>query len=133
MTVVDIHCHTFNADDLPVRGFVDKVAGNKVALARVLAKAIDKVVQDAATDATRENRDLDRRLAKPHGGLESIGPPPAEVLEAELERDVAEILAGFDETETADLVRRRSNSAARARANPGSKVLATDSPTSSAI
>lgn len=120
MTVVDIHCHTFNADDLPVRGFIDKVAGNKVALARLLARAIDTVIQDAATDATRENKDLDRRLATPRrGGLEGIGPPSAAVLEAELERDVAEIIAGFDENATADMVRAEAELGVDASDRPG--------------
>jgi len=52
MTIVDIRCHTFNADDLPVRGFVKRVAGNRQALARVLARAIDLVIQGIAFDET---------------------------------------------------------------------------------
>lgn len=68
MTIVDIHCHTFNADDLPVKGFVKRVAGNHNALVRVLSRAIDKVVQGMADNVASELAALNALLAS--DGLE---------------------------------------------------------------
>ena len=62
MTVVDIHCHTFNADDLPVKGFVKRVVGSRLSLAAAVSWAVDAVVQQLANGAD-ELEDLQRRLA----------------------------------------------------------------------
>jgi hypothetical protein len=51
-TVVDVHCHTFNADDLPVQGFVSRVAFHNVELARSLAGLVDRSRCSCATSCT---------------------------------------------------------------------------------
>ncbi|TDO69278.1 amidohydrolase family protein [Kribbella sp. VKM Ac-2571] len=61
MTVVDIHCHTFNGDDLPVKGFVKAVAGQRSQLARALAWALDDITQAMASGA-EEIAELDRLI-----------------------------------------------------------------------
>jgi hypothetical protein len=47
-TIVDVHCHTFNGDDLPVRGFVHHLHLRNRVLGSLLSRVIDKVVQDTA-------------------------------------------------------------------------------------
>ena len=46
--VVDIHCHTFNADDLPVRGFLERVAFDDNDLAQNIAALVDVLIQGRA-------------------------------------------------------------------------------------
>lgn len=70
MTVVDIHCHTFNADDLPVRGFVRYVGGSRHSLAKALAWSLEKITQSMSSGA-EELVCLDR-LIKRGPGLESL-------------------------------------------------------------
>jgi predicted TIM-barrel fold metal-dependent hydrolase len=85
MAIVDIHCHTFNADDLPVRGFVRRVAGSRNALARVLAGALDSIIQDRAVDAADEIATLDALLSGEGvgGGEETVREDVTAVAEAE--------------------------------------------------
>ena len=45
-TIVDVHCHNFNGDDLPVRGFIPRVQFDDAGLA-----AVDVVVHDLAIRA----------------------------------------------------------------------------------
>ena len=74
MTIVDIHCHTFNADDLPVKGFVKSVVGNRHWLARALARAIDRVFQGMATGA-EELHKLDELIERGPGFASPSRPP----------------------------------------------------------
>lgn len=60
--VVDIHCHTFNADDLPVRGFLQRVAFHNAELGRDLADLADVLIQNAAPGYLEEKRHLDALL-----------------------------------------------------------------------
>lgn len=92
MTIVDIHCHTFNADDLPVKGFVTRVAGNRSALARVLARALDSIVQRMADDAADELSALNALLAS-DGVEEAVPEDVIAAVEHEAERLLAEISA----------------------------------------
>jgi predicted TIM-barrel fold metal-dependent hydrolase len=93
-TIVDIHCHTFNADDLPVRGFVQRVAFHDNLLSDDLAALIDRVVQGRAPGFADENARLDALLGG--SGLpeaaalaESVQAPTA--LEDEVDRAMAEL------------------------------------------
>lgn len=108
-TIVDIHCHTFNADDIPVRGFLQRVVGEQHHLARLLAHAIDRGIQRQAVSARDEQRDLDRLLAPaPRGDGPAMAAPYADALEAiptsdEIEAE-ADALLGEIEAERPDLV-----------------------------
>ncbi|HEX7196355.1 MAG TPA: hypothetical protein VF364_05925, partial [Candidatus Limnocylindria bacterium] len=46
--VVDVHCHTFNADDVPVRGFAHGLFLHDVPFGDRLARLVDLLVQGAA-------------------------------------------------------------------------------------
>ena len=91
MTIVDVHCHTFNADDLPVRGFVKRVAGNRNALARVLARAVDRVIQTMADDSADELAALNALLAR-DGGDESVPEDVMATVDSEAESILAELV-----------------------------------------
>ena len=100
MTIVDIHCHTFNADDLPVKGFVGKVVGNKRALVRLLDRVVDTTIQGIAVSATEEEVALDEWLARPgRSPFEGLAPD----LAAEVEHQVDELIEELDEAGLEDL------------------------------
>ncbi len=95
--IVDIHCHTFNADDLPVRGFVQKVAFHDHALTDNVARLVDHIIQGAAPGYREEKRRLDELLA-PTGGPEAVRPPlTTEQLEAEVDLAVADLMQSSPE------------------------------------
>jgi len=74
---IDIHCHTFNADDLPVQGFLERVAFHNVDLGRDVAALADVLIQGQAPGYTEEKRTLDSLLAKADGvGPEAVTPEP---------------------------------------------------------
>ena len=57
--IIDVHCHMFNADDLPVAGFVREV--KKVHwFGGAIARYLDRKIQDAAPDV---GADIDRLTA----------------------------------------------------------------------
>lgn len=60
--IVDVHCHTFNADDLPVRGFISHVALHEATLGRILAPLVDSLVQSGAPGYAAERSKLDAML-----------------------------------------------------------------------
>ena len=62
MTVVDIHCHTFNADDLPIKGFVKRVVGSENVVGSRVGWVIDRSIQGLAPGSA-ELADLDRMLS----------------------------------------------------------------------
>ncbi len=89
--IVDIHCHTFNADDLPVRGFVQKVAFDDHALTDDIARLVDLIIQGAAPGYREEKKRLDELLA-PTGGPEAFRVPLTSAqLEAEVDLTLAEL------------------------------------------
>jgi hypothetical protein len=69
MTDVDVHCHTFSADDLPVRGFIQRVELDGVPLGSVLAQLVDLLIQEAATDWSRDMTRVDALLT-PEPGID---------------------------------------------------------------
>ncbi len=78
--IVDVHAHLFNADDLPVAGFVshsDKVRGviGSRALAELLARVVQGRAPDFEADAARLRGLLD--------GLELAAPDPEAALAAD--------------------------------------------------
>ena len=90
MTVVDVHCHTFNADDLPVKGFVKRVVGNRRALVRAIGWSLDKVVQDMSSGA-EENEELDRLLMSGPGSFEADEEPVMTQVEVEADMMLEEL------------------------------------------
>lgn len=86
--LVDIHCHTFNADDLPVRGFVHRVAFDNKALGADVAALVDVLIQGTAPGYVEERRRLDALLSAPTGpkAFEAMAVATSQVnLEADIE------------------------------------------------
>jgi predicted TIM-barrel fold metal-dependent hydrolase len=83
MTIVDVHCHVFNADDLPVRGFVEHLHLDTPVLGPLLSTLIDRIVQGKAPGYSSDMARIQRLLT--HGGgaeqLETLG-VPVDALEA---------------------------------------------------
>jgi predicted TIM-barrel fold metal-dependent hydrolase len=98
--VVDIHCHTFNGDDLPVRGFISHV-GPSLPLGGVLARLLDAVLQAGAPGYEAERSRLDALVGEEQLaetlGVAAIAPDPAlttdprEDLAAETDRALREL------------------------------------------
>lgn len=105
MTIVDIHCHTFNADDLPVRGFVQKVAFHDIRVVGELSRLVDMVIQGAAIGFEAENHKLDTLLTRaltPTIEAEAVSSAP---LAPDLDQEVDALMAELDARDPA-LVRR---------------------------
>lgn len=107
-TVVDIHCHTFNGDDLPVRGFVRGVHLEDGPMGDAIATLVDRMVQAKAPGYEEEIRRLDTLLSPTatktatlaDGADESIDAGPALVggemvpdLETRVREDLRELTA----------------------------------------
>jgi hypothetical protein len=96
--VVDVHCHTFNADDVPVRGFLRHVVFENRRGADALAQLIDAVVQRAAPGYRAEKAILDRLLGRSgfesvYAFAEAVSPPltTPESLEEEVDATLVEL------------------------------------------
>jgi predicted TIM-barrel fold metal-dependent hydrolase len=63
VTVVDIHCHTFNADDLPARGFIRRTRFDDSRIGELVGVLADRLVQGQAPGYQAEKDELDRLLA----------------------------------------------------------------------
>ncbi len=62
MTIVDVHCHSFNADDIPARGFVQRVLLRNIAVLKLAAEALDALGQGMAPGFAQEDPELSRML-----------------------------------------------------------------------
>lgn len=95
-SVVDIHCHTFNADDLPVRGFIRRTQFEDRRLGDLVAGLADRLV-DGAPGFTAEKGRLDLLLGADAfaDAFETAVEVPAPV--AEFERDVDRAMRMLDE------------------------------------
>jgi predicted TIM-barrel fold metal-dependent hydrolase len=91
-TTVDVHCHTFNADDLPVEGFVRRVSFHDDALADDIATVVDALIQGRAPGYLREKQRLDALLASPVAGAPAALAVPPD-LEAETDAALAALLS----------------------------------------
>ena len=86
MAVVDIHCHNFNADDVPIRGFVRHVALHDLPFTDDLGRFVDLVVQGAAIGFEAENAKLDTLLTRglsPQAASEAVPSGPVLTLDDE--------------------------------------------------
>lgn len=91
MRVVDVHCHTFNADDLPVEGFIAHVVGHdRVALVRALAWALAEVTQGMAS-GREEIETLDRLIAAGPGFVAADEKPTVGHVDAEADNLLAQL------------------------------------------
>jgi hypothetical protein len=93
--VVDIHCHTFNGDDLPARGFIHRVKLRDVPLGGSLAQVVDLILQRGAPGFHADKARLDRLLGATEleSGFELPSLAPALDAEAQLAREVEDTLA----------------------------------------
>src|SRR5688500_1006623 len=102
MVLVDVHCHTFNADDLPVRGFVQHVAIRSRVPAWVVARLLDLLVQGRAPGYAADLVRLNRYLGL-QGEVEEEAVAPARALEpltpAEFDQEVTTDLRRLSESE----------------------------------
>jgi predicted TIM-barrel fold metal-dependent hydrolase len=117
--IVDIHCHNFNGDDLPVRGFVQRVELRHVPIGSSVSLLLDLVVQQAAPGFQTDKAKLDRLLGEEE--LESTYElptmaPPIDV-EAQFEREVEEALLDLQDRNPA-IVRRVGLELAQAEERP---------------
>ncbi len=69
--IVDVHCHTFNGDDVPVRGFVRRTVFHDSRLGGLLGSLADRLI-DGAPDYSAENSTLNALLG-PNAVSESVG------------------------------------------------------------
>ncbi len=96
VAIVDVHCHTFNADDLPVRGFIRRLHLRNVPLGAALADLVDRLIQGTAPDHRSDLARLDTLLA-PSEMLETldVAPPvlaePPEAFEHEVDLALIEL------------------------------------------
>jgi predicted TIM-barrel fold metal-dependent hydrolase len=97
-TIVDVHCHNFNGDDLPVRGFIHRVQFDDAALAADLADAADYLVQKAAPGYKREKKKLDRLLGEQvfETTFETTTPVKVVDIDEELDSEVDEALTELE-------------------------------------
>lgn len=102
MPIVDIHCHTFNADDLPVRGFIRSTQFDDSRLGDLIGNLADRFSQGQAPGFTTEKRELDHLLAGA-GFSEAfeMAPMPAPDPAEELDRDTARTLAQLQKSDPA--------------------------------
>lgn len=91
--IIDIHCHTFNADDLPIRGFVQRLHLRDVPLGGALSQLVDALIQTDAPGFEQDRGRLDGLLAgeRLEGIFELPAAPPAADLEARLDSEVEEL------------------------------------------
>ncbi len=93
MTIVDVHCHTFNADDLPVRGFLARVVFDNLRLAGDVASLVDLLIQGKAPGFAQENAYLDHLLAlpAPKPGERALQPMTVPDVDAAAEQSLLEL------------------------------------------
>jgi predicted TIM-barrel fold metal-dependent hydrolase len=96
--IVDVHCHNFNADDLPVRGFVQHVALHDSVISPAVAGLLDVIVQRGAPGYADEKPRLDALLGTSafDDALEGVVPArptvdPLEQLEREVDAELREL------------------------------------------
>ncbi len=99
---VDIHCHLFNGDDLPVKGFTHRTKLHNVVLADRLAWLADRLVQGVAPGYEADLARVDALLSALEGlevSRANLVQSP-EAFEAEVDRVMAELQAENPETLT---------------------------------
>jgi predicted TIM-barrel fold metal-dependent hydrolase len=90
-TVVDVHCHVFNADDLPVRGFIRRTQLSSGVLGAALSELVDRLIQGTAPGYAADLARLNAILGTAEG-LEAA-PVPEAASTGEFERDVDVVMS----------------------------------------
>jgi hypothetical protein len=72
MTIVDVHCHTFNGDDLPAQGFVQRVLLDNLGTLQLVSWVLDNVAQLGSPSYEAERAQLDRLLGYESPGLAAL-------------------------------------------------------------
>ena len=72
MTVVDVHAHTFNGDDLPLKGFVQRVLMHNVGALNLVSWVLEQVGQDGTPGYESERAQLDRLLGVSDSNLPAM-------------------------------------------------------------
>ncbi len=94
--IVDVHCHSFNADDLPVRGFIRRLHLRNVPLGAALSDLVDRLIQGTAPGSRADLARLDALLG-PSEMLETVDmatpaiAQPPEQFEHEVDRALTEL------------------------------------------
>ena len=95
--IIDIHAHTFNADDIPVKGFVHRLFLRGKPVGAQLSRLIDVLIQGKAPGYEAERARLDKLLAPEDltegFGVEAAPEPPAvrPGFDAEVEAALAQL------------------------------------------
>lgn len=92
--VIDVHCHTFNADDLPVEGFIRTLHMRGVPLGGALARLVDVLIQGTGPGYRADKTRLDAILstAGRRDSVRALAPPvDAAVLEREVDLALVEL------------------------------------------
>lgn len=92
--IIDIHCHAFNADDLPVQGFLQTLHLRGVPLGGTLARLVDLLIQGAGPGYRADKARLDAILAtadQPDAMRSLAHGTDAALLEREVDVAVAEL------------------------------------------
>lgn len=71
--IVDCHSHVFNAEDLPIDGFIKKLSPAPSFLTGILSVPLDRLTQWVATK-TRDEAEFLASILAPQGGLEAVEP-----------------------------------------------------------
>jgi predicted TIM-barrel fold metal-dependent hydrolase len=82
MTIVDVHCHLFNADDLPIRGFLEHMHLGTSDLARLLATLVERLLQGSAPGYEEDMARIRSLLAGSQLSLPQLDPQLARSLSA---------------------------------------------------
>jgi predicted TIM-barrel fold metal-dependent hydrolase len=114
MVVVDIHCHTFNAKDVPVGGFLRRIAFGGHPLGDALADLLDRWFQGRAPSYAQDAKRVDRLLGAAAAARRRIV-RPAQAIEA-AKRDAADML------DTHPVLYARVNAAMQDRFGPSGPV-----------
>jgi predicted TIM-barrel fold metal-dependent hydrolase len=95
MAIVDIHCHTFNAEDLPVKGFIYHLKLQEIPVGAALSTVVDFLLQSAAPHYSSDMARINAILG-PTPQLERVSaavqPQPPE----EFERQVDEAILALE-------------------------------------
>ncbi|HEX5936594.1 MAG TPA: amidohydrolase family protein [Actinomycetota bacterium] len=92
--IVDVHCHTFNADDLPVRGFIQTLHMRGVPLGGTLARLVDLLIQGAGPGYLADKARLDAILATAgrRDAARALAPPvDPDILEREVDAALVQL------------------------------------------